>query len=198
MHLNLDLLLHVGSYTIFHPFVASMLPFCLRAMAAPYDSTSFILTLAYAALVSSCYVLSLVNHRWAYGPPRRVKLLDEVVVVTGGASGLGRCIAEIYAMKGVGVAAIDVSVKEEGEREGVRWYNCDVGDPSMVQKTWSEINDDVGDQLSHFFIHGRCKENPRTYNDWPMQLGTPTVLINNAAVVNGKPFLSLTTDEVEK
>ncbi|KAL8717130.1 MAG: hypothetical protein Q9225_005596 [Loekoesia sp. 1 TL-2023] len=171
MHLTLDLLLHVGSYTIFHPFVASMLPLCLRALAAPYDSMSFILTSAYAVFVTLCHLLSSVNQRWAYGPPRKVKLLDEVVVVTGGANGLGRCIAEIYAMKGVGVAVMDVAVKEEGEREGVRWYKCDIGDRSMVQKAWQKINDD---------------------------LGTPTILINNAAVVNGKPFLALTGDEIEK
>lgn len=171
MYLTLDLLLHVGSYTIFHPFVASMLPLCLRALAAPLHSTSFILTSAYAVLVTLVYLLSLVNHRWAYGSPRKVKLLDEVVVVTGGASGLGRCMAEIYAMKGVGVAVLDVSVKEEGEREGVRWYKCDVGDKAMVKKIWKQISDD---------------------------LGVPTILINNAAVVNGKPFLSLTDEEVEQ
>ncbi|KAI4168371.1 MAG: hypothetical protein LQ343_006456 [Gyalolechia ehrenbergii] len=174
MHLTLDLLLRVGSYTIFHPFVVSMLPLCLRALAAPYNSTSFMLTSAYAILVTLVHLLSLVNQRWAYGPPRKVKLLNEVVVVTGGASGLGRCIAEIYAMKGVGVAVMDVGVKEDGEREGVRWYNCDVGDSSLVRKTWQRINDDVGSPL-----------------------GLPTILINNAAVVNGKPFLSLTEDEVE-
>lgn len=144
MHLTLDLLLHVGSYTIFHPFVASMLPLSLRALAAPLHSTSFILTSAYAVLVTLVYLLSSVNQRWAYGPPRKVKLLDEVVVVTGGVGGLGRCIAEIYAMKGVGVAVMDVGVKEDGEREGVRWYKCDVGDRSLVEKTWKRIQNDVG------------------------------------------------------
>ncbi|KAL8712625.1 MAG: hypothetical protein Q9220_003156 [cf. Caloplaca sp. 1 TL-2023] len=162
-HLTIDLLLHVGSYTIFHPFVACMLPLCLRALAADYDSTSFILTSAYAIFAVSCYVFSSVNHRWAYGPPRKIKMLEEVVVITGGASGLGKCIAEIYALKGVGVAVMDVAVEEEGEKEGVRFYRCDVADKKMVEK-----------------------------------LGTPTILINNAAVVNGKPFLELTEDEVEK
>ncbi|KAL8775984.1 MAG: hypothetical protein Q9203_003643 [Teloschistes exilis] len=169
-HLNLDLLVHVGSYTVFHPFVAAMLPLCLRALAAPYDSSSFILTSAYAIFVSLCHVLSSLNQRWAYGPPRKVKLLDEVVVVTGGASGLGRCIAEIYAMKGVDVAVMDISVKEEGEHEGVRFYKCDVGDRGSVEMVWKKLNED---------------------------LGTPTVLINNAAVVNGKPLLSLTGEEIE-
>ncbi|KAL9602690.1 MAG: hypothetical protein Q9219_001680 [cf. Caloplaca sp. 3 TL-2023] len=148
-----------------------MLPLCLRALAASYNSTSFILTSTYAVTVALYHIFSSVNQRWAYGPSRKVKLLDEVVVVTGGASGLGRCIAEIYAMKGVGVAVLDVGVKEEGEREGVRWYKCDVGDNSAVQKTWKKINDD---------------------------LGAPTILVNNAAVVNGKSFLSLSEEEVEK
>ncbi|KAL8933047.1 MAG: hypothetical protein Q9216_006550 [Gyalolechia sp. 2 TL-2023] len=158
-----------------------MLPLCLRALAAPYNSTSFILTSAYASFVTLCYLFSLVNQRWAYGPPRKVKLLNEVVVVTGGASGLGRCIAEIYAMKGVGVAVMDVAVKEDGEKEGVRWYKCDVGDRGMVEKTWQRINND--NYLAHLLRQ---------------QLGVPTILINNAAVVNGKPFLSLTEDEAEK
>ncbi|KAL8725658.1 MAG: hypothetical protein Q9166_007235 [cf. Caloplaca sp. 2 TL-2023] len=172
-HLNIDLLLHVFSYTIFHPFVVSLIPVCLRALAAEYTSTSFILTSAYAVFVILCHILSSVNQRWAYGPPRKVKSLDEVVVVTGGASGLGRCIAEIYAMKGTSTAVIDVGVKEEheGEREGIRWYRCDVGDRSSMEKVWKRI----------------CKD-----------LGTPTILINNAAVVNGKPFLSLAADEVEE
>jgi len=31
-----------------------------------------------------------------------------------------------------------------------------------------------------------------------MQLGTPTILINNAAIVNGKPLLDLSLDEIER
>ncbi|KAI4243988.1 MAG: hypothetical protein L6R40_003199 [Gallowayella cf. fulva] len=171
-HLTIDLLLHVGSYTLFHPFVASLLPLCLRALAAEYTSTSFILTSVYAALVVLCHVLSAFNQRWAYGPPRKINSLDEVVVVTGGASGLGRCIAEIYAMKGTSVAVIDVGIKEDDtvEREGVRWYKGDVGNRSNMEYVWKRICNDIG---------------------------TPTILINNAAVVNGKPFLSLIADEVD-
>ncbi|KAL8893371.1 MAG: hypothetical protein Q9192_005337 [Flavoplaca navasiana] len=172
-HLTLDLLLHVGSYTLYHPFVACLIPLCLRAMAAEYSSTSFIITSTYAAFVNICHLLSAVNQRWAYGPPRKVKSLDEIVVVTGGASGLGRCIAEIYAMKGTSVAVVDsaISQSEEGEREGIRWYTGDVGNTTMMEQVWGRISQD---------------------------LGTPTVLINNAAIVNGKPFLSLTAEEVEE
>ncbi|KAL8807884.1 MAG: hypothetical protein Q9200_004497 [Gallowayella weberi] len=171
-HLTIDLLLHVGSYTLFHPFVAALLPLCLRALAAEYTSASFILTSVYAIFVVLCHVLSSVNQRWAYGPPRKVKPLDEVVVVTGGASGLGRCIAEIYAIKGTSVAVIDVGINEDSnvESEGVRLYRGDVGDRKAMENIWSRICSDIG---------------------------TPTILINNAAIVNGKPFLSLTAEEVD-
>ncbi|KAL8989577.1 MAG: hypothetical protein Q9177_001565 [Variospora cf. flavescens] len=146
-----------------------MLPLCLRALAAPYESTSFILTAVYAVFVSLCYFLSSFNHRWAYGPPRTVELLNEVAVVTGGASGLGRCIVEIYAMKGVSVAAIDIDVKEEGEREGVWWYQCDVGDQMMVEKTWSRINRDASAIAFHISLAAEL----RSTSNLKMLLVTP-------------------------
>ncbi|KAL8925561.1 MAG: hypothetical protein Q9208_003452 [Pyrenodesmia sp. 3 TL-2023] len=108
-----------------------------------------------------CHLLSSVNQRWAYGAPREVNLLDEVVVVTGGMTGLGRCIAEIYAMKGVGVAVMDVNGKEEGESEGVRWYKCDVGSPSMVQKTWNKINDDASAIVFHTSLAAELRDHPK-------------------------------------
>ncbi|KAL8998552.1 MAG: hypothetical protein Q9169_002392 [Polycauliona sp. 2 TL-2023] len=171
---TLDLLLHVCSYTLFHPFIAALIPLCLRALAAEYTSTSFLITATYAAFVSLCHILSSLNQRWAYGPPRKVKSLYEVVVVTGGASGLGRCIAEIYAMKGTSVAVVDLQIpkNEEGEEgEGIRWYKADVGSTTTMEEVWKRIS---------------------------RELGTPTILINNAAVVNGKSVLSLTVEEVEE
>ena len=143
-YFTIDLLLYVGSYTIFHPFVASLLPLCLRALAAPLRSTPFILTSVYAAFVTICYFLSLTNYRLAYGPARKTRSLCEIVVITGGSSGLGRCLTEIFALKGLGVAVLDVNVEEEGTKEGVRWYKCDVGNREMVDKVWKRVVDDVG------------------------------------------------------
>ena len=176
-HLNLDTLLLVCSRTIFHWFFVLMLPLSLRAMEAPYDSTSFIVTASYAVLVNICHLMSAMSDRYAYGKPREVDLSDEVVVITGGRSGLGGCIAEVYGMKGVRVAVLDVSVREEEEETGaeeqsdVRYYRCDVGDRGNVERVWRRIVDD---------------------------LGTPTILVNNAAVVTGKPFLNLTPEDVER
>ena len=176
-HLNLDTLLLVCSRTIFHWFFVLMLPLSLRAMAAPYDSTSFIVTASYAAFINLYHLMSSLSDRYAFGKPREVDLSDEVVVITGGKGGLGSCIAEVYGMKGVRVAVLDVSVGEEEEKSGaeeendVRYYRCDIGNREDVDRVWKRVVDDMG---------------------------TPTILVNNAAVVNGKPFLELSADDVER
>jgi len=177
-HLTLDLLLHVLASTLFHPFLAALLPLCLRALAAPYNSTSFILTSAFAVSVSVYRVLEVVNRRIAYGVPRKVRWEDEVVVITGGVGGLGGCLAEIFALRGVGVGVLDVAVggargamKDGEEKEGVRYYRCDVGDHTQIEEVWKRVVD---------------------------ELGTPTILINNAAIVNAQPFLQQTREDVER
>ena len=172
-HLTLDLLLHVLSVTIFRPFLAALIPLCLRAIATPYNSPSFILTAAFAICVSLYRVLDDVNKRIAYGAPREINWEDEVVVITGGVGGLGGCLAEIFALRGVEVGVLDTAVRDEDgeEKEGMGLYRCDIGNYEELERVW-----------------GRLVE----------ELGTPTILINNAAVVNGKPFLEMGKEDVEK
>ena len=132
-------------------------------------------------------MLQGANSRLAYGAPRAVEWEDEVVVVTGGAGGLGGCLAEILALRGVAVAVLDVGVRRDGaggegeggegglvdgeEKEGVRYYYCDVGDGEQVERVWGRVVKDGG---------------------------TPTVLVNNAAVVNGKVLMDQSREEVER
>lgn len=157
--LTLDLLLLVLSRTLFQPFIACLLPFCLRALATPYSSTSFIATTAYAAAVCIYHLLAIANQRLAYGAPRKINWKDEVVVISGGCRGLGACIAEIYGLRGVSVAVLDTAVPKEEEdgqeKEGVHYYHCDVASRDDVETTMSRISD---------------------------ELGYPTILINNAAI----------------
>lgn len=169
-HLTLDLLLHVLSVTIFHPFLAALIPLCLRAIATPYNSLSFILTAAFAICVSLYRVLDDVNKRIAYGAPREINWEDEVVVITGGGGGLGGCLAEIFALRGVEVAVLDIA--EDGEeKEGMSPYRCDIGNYEELERVWRHLVE---------------------------ELGTPTILVNNAAVVNGKPFMEMRKGDVER
>ncbi|EEH50770.1 uncharacterized protein PADG_06849 [Paracoccidioides brasiliensis Pb18] len=172
--LTLDLIIRVLHKTILHPFLAWLIPLCLRAQATPYSHPSFVATTAYASILSFLLLLNILNKRIAYGLPRKVSLEDEVVLVAGGASGLGLLIAEIYGMRGVAVAVLDVrdvggvgmgGVEEWEEVHSVRYYRCDVGD-------WGEVE--------------------RVKRMVEKELGTPTILINCiAAPINGMSITSL-------
>ncbi|PYH88225.1 hypothetical protein BO71DRAFT_435973 [Aspergillus ellipticus CBS 707.79] len=98
--ITIDLLLTVLTRTLFHPFLAWLTVLCLRAQATPYTAPAFRITTAYATLLTLFFILRTVNQRIGYGAPRTVDLGDEVVVVTGGASGLGLLIARIYGLRG--------------------------------------------------------------------------------------------------
>src|ERR1700761_3468382 len=129
-YLTVDLLAHVLNRSIFHPFIAWLIPLCLRAVATPYHNPEFIASCVWAAAVTLWTMLSVVNKRIAYGLPREVSWDDEVVVITGGANGLGKILSETYGMRGASVAVLDVK-KPEKESEGlagVQFYACDVGD----------------------------------------------------------------------
>lgn len=102
-------------------------------------------SIGYAVLICVLWVLGAVNRRIAYGPARKVDLAKEVIVITGGASGLGLLIAEVYGMRGASVAVLDVREMMEGREEdaGVEFYHCDVGDREQVVKVARRIEDDV-------------------------------------------------------
>lgn len=115
------------------------------------------MTTAYATLLSLLLLLNVVSKRLTYGPPREVSLEDEVVVVTGGASGLGLLVAEIYGMRGVDVAVLDVrdigtedqgdgsekAVEEWEEIHSVRYFKCDVGNLVEVERVRERIEKEV-------------------------------------------------------
>lgn len=84
-------------------------------------------------------------------------LSEEVVVVTGGASGLGLLIARIYGLRGVSVAVLDI--KEVGEIEegweegsGVEYYRCDIGNRREAEWVMGKIREDV--RSFFYFLHG--------------------------------------------
>ncbi|PKY04183.1 hydroxysteroid 17-beta dehydrogenase 11 [Aspergillus campestris IBT 28561] len=174
--LTIDVLLAVLNRTILHPWVAWILVLSLRAQVTPYTDLSFVIATGYAVFLTLIAVGRSINHRVAYGLPRPVDLTEEVVIVTGGASGLGQVIARMYAMRGASVAVLDIKPREEISDDemsgGAEYYCCDVGDRAMVEATVDQIE---------------------------KELGTPTILINCAAAsINGLPLLSLPASSFQK
>ncbi|RAK98977.1 NAD(P)-binding protein, partial [Aspergillus ibericus CBS 121593] len=169
---------------LLNPLTPPFLLLCLRAQATPTTSPAFILTTIYCILTASLHLFRLLNTHFGYGVPRSVDLSEEVVVVTGGASGLGLLIARVYCLRGVRVAILDLSVDGDGVRElrgevgevgddqGLGVYRCDVGDRGEVER-----------------VLGRVER----------ELGPPTVLIHCAAArINGLPLRQLSFHAFQK
>ncbi|KAM9881163.1 hypothetical protein VD0002_g1328 [Verticillium dahliae] len=169
--LSIDLILKVLKTTFFHPFISWVIPLCFRAQMMDWSALPMLVSIAWASLITLVWTLSAINTRVAYGPPRHVDLADEVIVITGGASGLGLLLAEVYGMRGATVAVLDPRPMENGAARGVTHYPCDVSDKAQLAAAAAQIERD---------------------------LGPPTVLVNNAAVVTGRPFADQSLDALDR
>jgi hypothetical protein len=169
-YLTLDLLLLVSSKTIFHPFIAFLVPLCLRALAISLHHPVFQYSVAYAVLITLLHLLAQINRRIAHGSARPIDLSQEVIVITGGSSGLGLLLAEVYGLRGVSVAVLDVH-PPPGEARGISYYECDVGVVAQVREVKKRIEE---------------------------ELGTVGVLVNNAGTVAAKGLLELSDGEIER
>lgn len=100
---------------------------------------------------------------------------DKLVLITGGASGIGRLMGLVFAKQGARVMAWDIDadalrkLEAEGHRKGlfIKGAVCDVSDRDAVYKQAEKL---------------------------VAELGPVDVLVNNAGVVSGTPFLE-TPDE---
>ncbi|KAL4880054.1 hypothetical protein BJY04DRAFT_85618 [Aspergillus karnatakaensis] len=174
--LTFDLFITVLNRSLFHPFIAWIVVLCLRAQATPYTHPAFLFASGYATFLTVVDIAFMISDRIAYGMSREVDLSEEIIVITGGASGLGRLIAQIYGLRGASVAVLDVA--DEKDVQGwddvgsVEYYQCDIGVREQVVQVARRIGED---------------------------LGTPTVLVNCAATrINGQPILSLSAEAFQK
>ncbi|PSN60959.1 NAD(P)-binding protein [Corynespora cassiicola Philippines] len=172
-YLTLDLIWYVLGYTLFHPWTSWILVLCLRAQYTPYGAPEMKIAVAWAFAMSFIGTFGIFSDKLAFGSPREVDLSDEVIVITGGADGLGGLLAETYGMRNANVAVLDTKKVDQAEAEekGVIYYQCDVSDPKQVEAVAAEIVED---------------------------LGPPTILINNAGIVHTKSILASTAEEVER
>ena len=140
-----------------------------------------IAAIAWATIITLFWMANVINQRIAHGIPREVDLSEEVIVITGGASGLGLLIAEVYGMRGATVAVLDVNEMENTEARGVTYYKCDVGNKEEVAKVALEIEKDVSFEYhedARFVAnctpawHTNCTHQQRSYCHWQEPLGS--------------------------
>lgn len=96
----------------------------------------------------------------------------DIVLITGGASGLGKEIVSRFVARNAKVVVLDVVVPEESEQiANVHYYQCDVSDRNQVIKCQRQI---------------------------VQEIGKVTILINNAGITTGKSLLHLSYEEIER
>ncbi|KAF7896052.1 hypothetical protein EAF00_006067 [Botryotinia globosa] len=87
---------------------------------------------------------------------------QEVVLITGGSSGIGESMTREFSSKGVKVVVMDVNPPKMPFPSNVFYYRVDITSPSQIASAASEIRESHGD---------------------------PTVLINNAGIGTLMPIL---------
>lgn len=112
-----------------------------------------------------------------------------------GSQGLGNAIVTLLRKKGARVAVLDMRIPSKAEWEDdVTYYQCDVSDFQRVKDLASQIEQEVyilamlglqGVPLIRPFVH-------------LIQIGQPTILVNNAGYVSGRPLLELSEGEIRK
>lgn len=104
---------------------------------------------------------------------------NKITLITGGACGLGRFIALKMAARGSHVVLWDIAdeslaeIATEMSAAGYQatLYHCDVSDREMVYDTADKVRN---------------------------QVGRVDILMNNAGVVSGRPFLECTDDQLRR
>ncbi|PGH13836.1 hypothetical protein AJ79_03404 [Helicocarpus griseus UAMH5409] len=200
--LSIDLLLTVLQKTILHPFLAWLIPLCLRAQATPYTHPSFIYTTVYASILSLVLLADMLSKRIAYGLPRGMRTVgDRGMGVDGGGKGDGEGEEdeedeeeleeneeeeEVVVVAG-GASGLGLLIAETYGMRGVGVAVLDIKDVGEVEE-WEE---------SHRARYFRCDvgdwaEVERVKERIERELGAPTILINSiAAPINALPITTL-------
>lgn len=95
---------------------------------------------------------------------------DQIVLITGGSSGIGELLANTLAVRNVTVVVLDIN-PIVSENYNINYYKCDVS-------KWEEVKA-VSEQVIE-------------------KVGHPTILVNNAGVVQGKLIVDLTPEDVNQ
>ncbi|EKE43959.1 short-chain dehydrogenase/reductase SDR [Oceaniovalibus guishaninsula JLT2003] len=97
-----------------------------------------------------------------------------IALITGGARGIGRACAEALIRDGMRAVLADLDGADTTAAElggDAVGYACDMGDPAAIAALFDRMEDEIG---------------------------TATVLVNNAGMARGAPFLDMTLDDWQR
>eukprot|EP00823_Brevimastigomonas_motovehiculus_P003939 TRINITY_DN2516_c0_g1_i1.p1 TRINITY_DN2516_c0_g1~~TRINITY_DN2516_c0_g1_i1.p1 ORF type:complete len:340 (+),score=58.81 TRINITY_DN2516_c0_g1_i1:55-1074(+) len=121
-------------------------------------------------------VLAFLAHKYLRS---KKSLRDQIIVVTGGSSGIGRLMCKLFAQQGARVVIWDLNAKpaeevcNEIKKDGGRadFFQCDVSKYEMVYSVAEQVKKSIG----------------------PVD-----ILVNNAGVVSGRPITELTEQAIQR
>ncbi|KLU87778.1 epidermal retinal dehydrogenase 2 [Magnaporthiopsis poae ATCC 64411] len=93
----------------------------------------------------------------------------EIVVVTGGAGGIGGHVVKLLAERGINVAVLDIIPLSFSAPPNVHYFKCDITSSAKI----AEVGDEIRARIGH-----------------------PTIIINNAGVARGKTLLDSTEHDI--
>jgi len=170
-NLDLDLVLKVAAHTIFSPFFTFFVPLIYKGVGSPWTEPTVYLSSAWCLLMSAIWLSRFIANKWRNaGTPGRLDWGEQVIVITGGSSGIGALLANTLALRQCTVAVLDIHPIET-DNYNITYYKCDVSDWKQVESVSKQIQE---------------------------ELGRPTVIINNAGVIQGKLILDLTDEDVKQ
>ncbi|KAF9098084.1 hypothetical protein BGX23_007076 [Mortierella sp. AD031] len=165
---TIDFVLHMLNASIFHLSFPFLLIPLIKLYGFPYESPAFLIAALYGVFLFVIRIAYYVHER-SQRRDGKVDWDDEVVLITGGASGIGYLLAEMLAIRHITVVVLDIHpVKTALDIES---YICDVSDPEDIARVAKEIREDVGE---------------------------PTILVNNAGIINGRSILDLSVEDIKR
>ncbi|KAI0254760.1 retinal short-chain dehydrogenase/reductase [Lactifluus subvellereus] len=172
---DIDLIVKVLSHTAFSPFFLFLLPVFFVFHGHQLDDPPVLISSVYWVFVSSFWLLKWYSRLYRnqgsflFGPGA-VDWGEQIVLITGGASGIGELLANTLAVRNVTVVVLDIKPIVT-ENYNINYYKCDI-------TNWEEV-----EAVARTVIE---------------EVGHPTVLVNNAGVVQGKLILDLSPEDVRQ
>ncbi|KAF5388295.1 hypothetical protein D9615_000616 [Tricholomella constricta] len=171
--LDIDLFVKVLAHTLFGPFFIFFVPIFYIFQGAKVTDPIVIYSSIYWVLISLFWFAKWSSRLYRnqgnlFFGPGRFDWGEQIVVITGGSSGVGELLANTLAVRNVNVVVLDINPITT-ENYNITYYKCDVSKWEEVEAVSKKVVEEIGD---------------------------PTVLINNAGVVQGKLILDLKPEDV--
>lgn len=174
-NVDIDLFVKVLANTALSPFFVFFIPVFYWFQGAKVTDPVIVLSAIYYVAISIFWFVKWTsklyrNQGSLFFAPRDLEWSEQIVILTGGSSGIGELLANTLAVKNVTVVVLDIKPIET-ENYNIVYYKCDVSKWEEVQAVSKKVIEEVGE---------------------------PTILINNAGVVQGKLIIDLTEADVQQ